>query len=117
VEIREGLIDGLEEYNNVSLFKADPNRSIMEYGKERLGLSDKVDALKSLLQELSDVARTLYDEEISRKQTILTAYFGVFGALGSLLLLPQPFNIAVTVAFLSYPIYELLSSLYRRVKG
>jgi hypothetical protein len=116
-KIREGLMEGLEEYNNVSLFIEDPRRSIMEHGKERLRLSDRVDMLKSLLEELDDMARTLYEEEISRKQTILTAYFGVFGALGSLLLLPQPFNVAVTVAFLSYPIYEFLSFLYRRVKG
>jgi hypothetical protein len=117
VEMREGLMEGLEEYNNVSLFRVDPNRRIMEHGKERLRLSDEVDMLKSLLEELDDMARTLYEEETSRKQTILTAYFGVFGALGSLLLLPQPFNIVVTVAFLLYPTYELLSSLYRRVKG
>jgi len=116
-KIRESLMEGLEEYNNVLLFRSDPERSIMEHGKEKLRLSDKVDTLKSLLEELGDMARTLYDEEISRKQTILTAYFGVFGALGSLLLLPQPFNVVVTAAFLLYPIYELLSSLYRRVKG
>jgi hypothetical protein len=116
-KIREGLMEGLEEYNSVSLFIVDPHRSIMEYGKERLRLSDEVDALKSLLEELGDMARTFYEEEISRKQTILTAYFGVFGALGSLLLLPQPFNVAATAAFLLYPTYELLSSLYRRVKG
>ena len=117
MEIREKLMDGLEEYNNVSLFIKDPNRSIMEYGKERFRLSDEVDALRSLLEELSDMARTLYEEEISRKQTILTAYFGMFGALGSLLLLPQPFNVVATAAFLLYPTYELLSFLYRRMKG
>jgi hypothetical protein len=124
MEIRDELMDGLEEYNNVSVFRVDPYRRVMEYGKERLGLQKIVNALLSGLQELSEMARTLYDEEISKKQTdisrkhaALTAYFGVFGALGSLLLLPQPFNVVVTVASLSYPVYELLSSLYRRMKG
>jgi len=41
-EIREGLMEGLEEYNNVSLFRVDPHRSIMEYGKERLGFQMKL---------------------------------------------------------------------------
>jgi hypothetical protein len=33
-EIREGLVEGLEEYNNVSLFIVDPYGSIMEQGKK-----------------------------------------------------------------------------------
>ncbi|MGY0287592.1 MAG: hypothetical protein ACUX7D_02315 [Candidatus Methanodesulfokora washburnensis] len=114
-EIREDLMEGLEEYNNVSLFKADPNRRIMEYGKERLGVSDKVDALKSLLEELDDMAKTFYEEDfsraqielaarqedLSRKQVLLTILFGIFGAFQALEYLEPklgfPYALAVTL--------------------
>jgi hypothetical protein len=33
-EIRKDLMYGLEEYNSISLFSMDPDRSIMEYGKK-----------------------------------------------------------------------------------
>jgi hypothetical protein len=93
-EIREGLMEGLEEYRNVSLFRVEPQRSIMKYGKERLRLSDRVDTLKSLLGELDDMSRTLYEEETLKKQedfsraqvefskiqVILAFFFGIFGA-------------------------------------
>lgn len=120
MEIREGLMDGLEEYNNVSLFIKDPERSIMEYGKRRLRLSDKVNMLKYLLEELGDVARTLYEEDISKTQTMLTVLFGAFGVfqasevLGPLLGLPNAIIITSAI-LLPYPIYKL-SSLYGRRK-
>jgi hypothetical protein len=72
MKIREELMDGLEEYNNVSVFAAVPYRKIMEYGKERLMLSDKVNMLLSGLQELSDIARTCYEEEVLRNQESLS---------------------------------------------
>jgi hypothetical protein len=57
---------------------------IMECGKERLKLSDRVEELKSLLEELGDMARTIYEEEaikkqieLSRKQILLAMLFGV----------------------------------------
>jgi hypothetical protein len=114
-KIREGLVEGLEEYNNVLLFRADPHRSIMEHGKERLGLSDEVNILKSLLEELDDMARTLYEEEtlkeqvelaarqedLSRKQVLLTILFGMFGAFQAMEYLEPklglPYALAVTL--------------------
>jgi hypothetical protein len=139
-EIREGLMDGLEEYNNVSLFIKDPNRRIMEYGKERLRLSDRVDTLKSLLKELDDMARTLYEEETLKKQeefsraqvelaarqkdlsvmqVILAALFGLFGIFQALEFLEPRLGILKAIAitsaiFLPYPIYKLISYLYRK---
>jgi hypothetical protein len=127
MEIRDALVNVLEEYDNVSVFGADPNGRVMEYGKKRLMLSRRVDRLTLGLQELSDMARSLYEEEISRKQTsisvkhaLLTAYFGLFGAIEVLKPLwpvPEPLNTIAIAIFLSYPIYELLSFLYRRTKG
>jgi hypothetical protein len=119
-EIREGLMEGLEEYNNVSLFRVDPHRSIMEQGKKRLRLSDMVDTVKSLLEELDDMARTLYEEEtlrehinLSRKQVLLTILFGIFGAFQALAYFEPKigflYALAVTSAILllSYLFYEL----------
>jgi hypothetical protein len=45
----------------------------MECGKERLKLSDRVEELKSLLEELGDMARTIYEEEAIKKQIELAA--------------------------------------------
>jgi hypothetical protein len=45
----------------------------MECGKERLKLSDRADVLKSLLEELGDMARTIYEEEAIKKQIELAA--------------------------------------------
>jgi hypothetical protein len=124
IEIREELMYGLEEYNNVLFFVKDPHRKIMEHGKESLMLSRKVNTIISGLQELSDMVRTFYEEEIlrrqeglSRMQTILTVLFGIFGVfqalefLGPMLGLPNAIAITSTI-FLPYPIYKLLSSLY-----
>jgi hypothetical protein len=62
----------------------------MECGKERLKLSDRADVLKSLLEELGDMARTIYEEEaikkqieLSRKQILLAMLFGVSSDLSS----------------------------------
>jgi hypothetical protein len=143
-EIREGLMEGLEEYNNVSLFIVDPNRSIMEHGKERLGLSDKVNVLKSLLEELNDMFRTLYEEEtlkeqvelavrqedLSRKQVLLTILFGVFGAFQAMEYLEPklgfPYVLAVTLTIFAliclfyYKLYPYIRGklhLFRRKKA
>jgi hypothetical protein len=129
-EIREGLMDGLEEYNNVSLFSMDPHRSIMEHGKERLRLSDKVNVLKSLLEELDDMARTLYEEEFSRKQVLLTILFGVFGAfqaleylepkLGFLPALALTLAIFILICLSYYKLYPYVRGklhLFRRKKA
>jgi hypothetical protein len=140
-EIREGLMEGLEEYNNVLLFGVDPHRSIMEHGKERLGLSDEVNVLKSLLQELDDMARTLYEEEtlkkqedfsraqvelaarqedLSRKQVLLTILFGVFGAFQALEYLEPklgfPYALAVTLTIFAL-IYLFYYKLYPYIRG
>jgi hypothetical protein len=133
-EIREGLMDGLEEYNNVSLFIKDPERSIMEHGKERLRLSGEADALKSLLKELDDMARTFYEEEalkeqvelaarqedLSRKQVLLTILFGVFGAFQALEYLEPklgfPYALAVTLAIFTL-IYLFYYKLYPYIRG
>jgi len=72
-EIKEGLMYRLEEYRNVSLFIIKLNRDIMECGKERLKLSDRADVLKSLLEELGDMARAIYEEEVIKKQIELAA--------------------------------------------
>jgi hypothetical protein len=118
-EIRKDLMYGLEEYNSISLFSMDPDRSIMEYGKKELRLLDKVDALKSGLQELDDMARTFYEENLSRTQVILTVLFGMFGVFQALEFLEPKiglFNAIVTAfaIFLPYPIYKLLSYLHGR---
>jgi hypothetical protein len=148
VKIREGLVEGLEEYRNVSLFRADPRRSIMEYGKKRLRLSDEVNILKSLLEELDDMSRTLYEEEtlkkqedfsraqvelaarqedLSRKQLLLTILFGVFGAFQAMEYLEPRLGFlhafAVTLAiftliYLSYKLYiRGKLHLFRRKKA
>jgi hypothetical protein len=134
-EIRGDLMNGLEEYNNVSLFRADPSRSIMGYGKERLRLSKKADVLKSGLKELSGMSRTFYEEEslkkqedfsraqvkllarqedLSRKQFLLTILFGVFGAFQAMEYLEPKLGflpaLAVTLTiftliYLSYKLY------------
>jgi hypothetical protein len=128
VEIREGLMEGLEEYNDVSLFMTYPNRKIMEYGKERLRLSDKVNVLKSLLEELDGMSRTLYEEEtlrehinLSRKQVLLTILFGIFGAFQALAYFEPKigflYALAVTSAILllSYLFYELYPYIIRKL--
>jgi hypothetical protein len=140
-EIREGLMEGLEEYNNVSLFIGDPHRSIMEHGKERLRLSDEVNVLKSLLEELDDMVRTLYEEEtlkkqeefsraqvelaarqedLSRKQVLLTILFGVFGAFQALEYLEPklgfPYALAVTLTIFAL-IYLFYYKLYPYIRG
>jgi hypothetical protein len=120
-EIREGLMEGLEEYSNVSLFMTDPEESIMEYGKERLGLSDKVGTLKSLLEELDNMARTFYEEDLSRKQFLLAILFGIFGVFQALeylepkIGLSRAFAITLTIFILSYLLYGLYP--FRRKKS
>ncbi|WP_125670692.1 hypothetical protein [Candidatus Methanodesulfokora washburnensis] len=132
-EIRKGLTDGLEEYRNVSLFIKDPSRSIMEHGKERLRLSDKADALKSLLEELDDMSRTLYEEEtlkkqedfskaqvelgarqedLSRKQVLLTILFGIFGAFQAMEYLEPKLGFFPAFA-LTLTIFTLISLCYK----
>jgi hypothetical protein len=135
VKIREGLMEGLEEYNNVLLFGVDPHRSIMEHGKERLGLSDEVNVLKSLLQELDDMARTLYEEEtlkkqeefsraqvelaarqedLSRKQVLLTILFGVFGAFQALEYLEPKLGFLYALA-VTLTIFALICLFYYKL--
>jgi len=94
MEMRKELMYGLEEYNNISFYAEHPYIGIIEYGKERLGLSNKVNVLISGLQELSDMARTFYEEEalrnqenlskmqveFSKIQVVLAFFFGIFGA-------------------------------------
>jgi hypothetical protein len=139
--IRDELTDGLEEYNNISVFRVDPFRGVMEYGKERLMLSKKVDILLSGLQELSDMARTFYEEEalkkqvelaarqedLSRKQVLLTILFGVFGAFQALEYLEPKlgflpaFAVTLTIFTLIYLCYKLYIRgklhLFRRKKA
>jgi hypothetical protein len=140
-EIKEGLMEGLEEYRNVSLFIVDPERSIMEHGKEMLGLSGEVDTLKSLLKELDDMARTFYEEEalkkqeefsraqvelaarqedLSRKQVLLTILFGIFGAFQALEYLEPKlgFLYALTVTLTIFTlIYLSYYKLYPYIRG
>jgi hypothetical protein len=118
-KIREGLMDGLEEYNNVSLFRVEPHRSIMGHGKERLRLSDEVNVLKSLLEELDGMVRALYEEETLKKQIILATLFGLFGIFQALEFLEPKLGILKAIVmtsaiFLPYPIYELISYLHRK---
>jgi len=90
VSVREELVNGLEEYNDILVFVKDPYERVMEHGKK--GLSRKVNALEYELQELSDMARAFYEEESLRKQedlsrtqtklafwqAVLTLLFGIF---------------------------------------
>jgi hypothetical protein len=128
MEIREELMHGLEEYNDVLFFATEPHKMIMEHGKERLMLSNKVNVLKSVLQELSDMARTFYEEEIlkkqedlSRRQEMLAILFGIFGVLFGgfqaleflepVIGLPNAIATIFATFPLLYPVYWFLSRL------
>jgi hypothetical protein len=130
IKVREELMYGLEEYNNISVFAADPFRRIMEHGKERLRLSNEANVLIFGLQELSDMATTLYEEEtlrgqedLSRKQVILTILFGIFGAFQEMEFLEPKIGLLYAIAatcatfLLSYPIYKLYLFIGRRKKA
>jgi hypothetical protein len=65
------------------------------------------------------MARTFYEENLSRTQVILTVLFGMFGVFQALEFLEPKiglFNAIVTAfaIFLPYPIYKLLSYLHGR---
>jgi hypothetical protein len=79
MELRNELTDALEEYRNVAFFKADPSRSILEYGKEVYRLREWEGVLRSALDELAELARTYYDERFAKSQLVLTVVFGIFG--------------------------------------
>uniref|UniRef100_A0A7C1CGR3 Uncharacterized protein n=1 Tax=Thermofilum adornatum TaxID=1365176 RepID=A0A7C1CGR3_9CREN len=121
-EMREDLLDALEEYRSVLLFTASINRRILEKGKERLELLDEADALRLVLQELDEIARTIYEEDISKTQAVLTVLFGISTVLpvaevlefvfGSILTKLKAIIIASAI-ILPYPIYKL-SSLYEK---
>jgi predicted amino acid-binding ACT domain protein len=79
MELRSELTEALEEYRNVGFFKVDPDRSILEYGKEVYRLTEWVDVLRSALDELAELARTHYEERFAKSQLMLTVVFGIFG--------------------------------------
>jgi hypothetical protein len=79
MELRNELTDALEEYRNVGFFKADPYRSILEYGKEVYRLREWEGVLRSALDELAELARTHYEERFAKSQLVLTVVFGIFG--------------------------------------
>ena len=79
MELRNELTEALEEYRNVAFFRADPYRSILEYGKERYRLREWEGVLRSALDELAELARTHYEERFAKSQLVLTVVFGIFG--------------------------------------
>jgi hypothetical protein len=79
MELRSELTEALEEYRNVAFFKADPYRSILEYGKEVYRLTEWENVLRSALDELAELARTHYEERFAKSQLLLTVVFGIFG--------------------------------------
>jgi hypothetical protein len=84
MELRDELTDALEEYRNVAFFKADPYRSILEYGKEVYRLREWEGVLRSALDELAELARTHYDERFAKSQLVLTVVFGIFGIFAAI---------------------------------
>jgi hypothetical protein len=79
MELRSELTEALEEYRDVVFFKADPYRSILEYGKEVYRLTEWEGVLRFALEELAELARTHYDERFAKSQLVLTVVFGIFG--------------------------------------
>jgi len=79
MELRGELTEALEEYRTVAFFRADPPRSILEYGKEIYRLTEWENVLRSALDELAELARTHYDERFAKSQLVLTVVFGIFG--------------------------------------
>ena len=79
MELRSELTEALEEYRNVEFFTRDPSRSILGYGKEVYRLAERVDVLRSALDELAELARTHYEERFAKSQLVLTVVFGIFG--------------------------------------
>jgi hypothetical protein len=84
IELRSELTEALEEYKNVAFFKADPLRSILEYGKEVYRLREYEGVLRSALEELAELARTHYDEIISKTQIVWTLALGMFGFIATI---------------------------------
>jgi len=84
MELRSELTEALEEYKNVAFFNADPYRSILEYGKERYRLGEWEGVLRSALEELTELARTHYDEIISKTQIVWTLALGMFGFIATI---------------------------------
>jgi hypothetical protein len=84
MELRSELTDALEEYRNVAFFIVDPGRSILEYGKERHRLREWEGVLRSALEGLAELARTHYDEIISKTQIVWTLALGMFGFIATI---------------------------------
>jgi len=128
IELRNELTDALEEYRNVAFFKADPYRSILEYGKEVYRLREWEGVLRSALEELAELARTHYEESISntqltlaanqlelaKRQNEMTFVFGIFGIVSAIEIVATLFGlqgviyampVALMIAYLLYRRY------------
>ncbi len=84
MELRSELTEALEEYRNVAFYIVDPPRSILEYGKEVYRLREWEGVLRSALDELAELARTHYDEIISKTQIVWTLALGMFGFIATI---------------------------------
>jgi hypothetical protein len=116
MELRSELTEALEEYRNVAFFKADPYRSILEYGKERYRLREWEGVLRSALDELAELARTHYEERFAKSQLLLTVVFGIFGIFAEIEFLERLFGLERAVAVAAITVVALFV-LYATVTG
>jgi hypothetical protein len=78
VLLRKEIEEGLDEYYNIVTIE-EPAITIIKHAREILRISEGVQAIKERLSVLDHYIRTRYEEEVTRKQEILTILLCVVG--------------------------------------
>ncbi|RSN71941.1 hypothetical protein [Candidatus Methanodesulfokora washburnensis] len=78
VSLRKEIEKGLDEYYNIVTIE-EPAITIIKHAREILRISEGVQAIKERLSVLDHYIRTRYEEEVTRKQEILTILLCVVG--------------------------------------